>query len=89
MRVETGALRCSRDEFMAALMAENIDCAVHYPTALTTQPVIKEIYNPAPCPVAENLAERILSIPLHPFINDDEINYIIEGVEKVVGHYHR
>ncbi len=89
VRVETGTLRCTRDEFMDALMAENIDCAVHYPTALTMQPIIKEIYDPAPCPVSEDLSERILSIPLHPFINDDEINYIIEGVEKVVGYYHR
>jgi len=30
-----------------------------------------------------------LSIPLHPFINEKEINYIVEGVEKVVDYYHR
>jgi len=89
VRVEVEELKCSRDEFMNALMAENIDCAVHYPTALTMQPVIKETYDPASCPVSENLADRILSIPLHPFINEKEINYIVEGVEKVVDYYHR
>ena len=89
VRLELEQLRCTRDEFMKALQAENIDCGVHYPIALTQQPVVKELYPPQSCPVSEDLATRILSLPMHPFLTDQELDYIIEGVEKVVNHYHK
>ena len=89
VRLELEQLKCTRDEFMKALQAENIDCAVHYPMALTQQPVVKELYPPQSCPVSEDLSTRILSLPMHPFLKDHELDYIVEGVEKVVTHYHR
>ena len=89
VRLELEQLKCTRDQFMKALQAENIDCGVHYPIALTQQPVVKELYPPQSCPVSEDLATRILSLPMHPFLTDQELDYIIEGVEKVVNHYHK
>ncbi len=87
VRLELVQLKCTRDEFMKALQAENIDCGVNYPIALTAQPVVKELYPPQSCPVSEDLATRILSLPMHPFLTDQELDYIVEGVEKVVNHY--
>ena len=89
IRLELEDLKCTRDQFMKALQAENIDCAVHYPMALTQQPVVKELYPPQSCPTSEDLSKRILSLPMHPFLKDQELDYIVEGVEKVVTHYHR
>ena len=89
VRLELEQLKCTRDEFVKALQAENIDCGVHYPTALTQQPVIKELYPPQSCPVSEDLATRILSLPMHPFLTEKELTYIVEGVEKVAIHYHK
>jgi len=80
-------LRCTRDEFMKALSAENIDCGVHYPTALTEQPVVKETLKPKACPVSEDLAKRIMSLPMHPYLTDDELNAVVAGVEKVAAFY--
>ena len=87
IRVEHEELDCTRDEFMKALQAENIDCAIHYPTALTQKPVVKDLYPPQSCPVSEDLATRILSLPMHPFLADQELEYITKAVEKVVSHY--
>jgi perosamine synthetase len=89
VRVEIEEMNCTRDEFMKALQAENIDCGIHYPSALTQQPIIKELYPPQPCPVSEDLSTRILSLPMHPFLTEEELGYIVEGVEKVVSHYHK
>jgi perosamine synthetase len=89
VRVEQEELTCNRDEFMKALQAENIDCAIHYPTALTQQPVVKDSYPPQSCPVSEDLATRILSLPMHPFLTDDELEYIARAVEKLVTHYQK
>ncbi len=80
-------LRCTRDEFMKALTAENIDCGVHYPTALTEQPVVKELLKPEPCPISEDLSRRIMSLPMHPYLSDDDLNTVIAGVSKVANHY--
>ena len=81
-------LRCSRDTFMKALQAENIDCGVHYPASLTEQPIIKQTLNPQPCPHSEHLAKTILSLPMHPYLKPEELDLIVEGVEKVTTHYH-
>jgi perosamine synthetase len=80
-------LHCTRDEFLKALSAENIDCGVHYPAALTEQPIVKEMLKPKPCPVSEDLAKRIVSLPMHPYLSDDDLNMVIAGVEKVANYY--
>jgi UDP-2-acetamido-2-deoxy-ribo-hexuluronate aminotransferase len=86
--LDTNKLRCTRDEFMKALSAENIDCGVHYPSALTEQPVVKEALKPKPCPVSEDLARRILSLPMHPYLSDEDLKMVVAGVEKVANNYH-
>jgi len=82
-------LRCNRDTFMEALKAENIDCAVHYPTALTKQPVVEHLLKPSPCPISEDLTNRILSLPMHPYLSDEEARLVVEAVNKVASHYHK
>ena len=81
--------RCSRDEFIDALRAENIGCAVHYPIPLTKQPAITKLMKPEACPVSEETSERIFSLPMHPYLSDKNLNEIREGVEKVAAHFHR
>jgi perosamine synthetase len=78
---------CSRDEFMDALKAENIDCAVHYPIPLTVQPVVKEMWNPEPCPVSEETSKKIMSLPIHPALSDEDAGSILLALEKVSAYY--
>ena len=74
---------------MEALQGENIDCAVHYPTPLTRQPVIRETLAPEPTPVAEETAKKIFSIPMHPALTDTDLKNIVAGVEKIASRYCR
>jgi dTDP-4-amino-4,6-dideoxygalactose transaminase len=78
---------CSRDEFLSAIRAENIDCAVHYPIPLTRQPAIMDRMNPEECPVSLDLSRRIFSLPIHPRLSDNDLENIVKGVEKVSSHY--
>jgi len=82
-------LKCTRDEFLKALQAENIDCGVHYPTPLTRQPAVLDLMKPDRCPVSEDVANRIFSLPMHPYLSDDDLDAILTGVKKVTTHYHR
>ena len=85
--LDTDKLRCSRDEFMKALIAENIDCGVHYPAPLTEQPIVKQLLKPKACPVSEDLSRRIMSLPMHPYLSEGELGKVVEGVDKVASHY--
>jgi len=80
--------RCTRDEFMEALEAENISCAVHYPIPLTKQPAITSLMKPQKTPVSEAISERIFSLPMHPELTEEDLKNIVKGVEKVASHHH-
>lgn len=73
---------------MKALQAENIECGCHYPAALTEQPALQYLKS-KPCRVSEDLAKRILSLPMHPHLTEEELKLIVEGVEKVTSRYHK
>ena len=87
--LELDELKCTRDEFVEAVNAENIDCAVHYPMPLNVQPAILDIMEPAPCPVSEDVSTRIFSLPMHAELTDADLETILRGVEKVVSHYQK
>jgi dTDP-4-amino-4,6-dideoxygalactose transaminase len=87
--INLGSIKCSRDDFVRALQAENIECGIHYPTPLTKQPAIEAMMKPEPCSVSEEVSRNILSLPMHPHLTEDELKLIVEGVEKVTSHYHK
>ena len=81
--------KCTRDEFLKALKAENIDCAVHYPIPLTRQPAIINLMNPEECSVSEDISKRIFSLPMHPELTDEDLEMILAGVEKVATYFQK
>ena len=82
--------RVSRNEIMAALLAENIGAALHY-RALHTHPYYRETfgYQHADFPNAHAVGESILSLPLTPGMTEGDVNSVIEGVHKVLKAYRR
>jgi dTDP-4-amino-4,6-dideoxygalactose transaminase len=43
-------------------------------------------YHHGMCPVTEDLAERLVYIPLSPTFGEQEISDVIKGIRKVAGH---
>ena len=63
-------VRCAtRDALQASLAARGIETLIHYPVTLADQPAFAA-YQPAPCPVAAEAARSLLSLPLHPRLDD-------------------
>lgn len=87
LTIDPDTFKCTRDEFLEALLAENIDCAVHYPIPLTKQPAILNLMKPDKCPISENISEKIFSLPMHPELSDEDLENILTGVEKVANYY--
>ncbi|MBF0525938.1 MAG: DegT/DnrJ/EryC1/StrS family aminotransferase [Deltaproteobacteria bacterium] len=75
-----------RDQVQAALQAKGIPTAVYYPKPLHLQEAYAHLgLGPGSFPVAEAVSRRILSLPMHPYLEDDEIDFIIAQVIKAVG----
>jgi UDP-2-acetamido-2-deoxy-ribo-hexuluronate aminotransferase len=59
-----------RHDIQAALQAASIPTAVHYPVPIHLQPAYARLGQVARCPVASHMAERVLSLPMGPYLSD-------------------
>ena len=76
----------NRDKIVEKLRKMNIETAIHYPRALTEQPALKEYITEA-CPEAERLSKRVFSIPIHARLSDNEIEYIVLTLRRIIKNY--
>jgi dTDP-4-amino-4,6-dideoxygalactose transaminase len=66
-----------RDRVRAALDAAEIEHGIHYPVPLHLTPAYASLgYGRGDFPVAERLAERILSLPMHPYLSEEQIERV-------------
>lgn len=73
----------NRDKLAEYLKGKGIPTAVHYPIPLYRQECFNYLNeNAENFPVSDNLSKRVLSLPMHPFLKDEEINFICEEVKK-------
>lgn len=70
-----------RDALQAALKEQGIPSMIYYPTPMHGQTAYRNINTPAgDCPVAEQLCRTVLSLPLHPYITDEEIETVCRSI---------
>ncbi|MEZ4677484.1 MAG: DegT/DnrJ/EryC1/StrS family aminotransferase [Caldilineaceae bacterium] len=73
----------NRDALQQHLAAADIATGLHYPKPIHLQPAYQELgYQPGDFPVAEALAENILSLPIFPELTNDAVGYITEQIRK-------
>ncbi|MGE5604924.1 MAG: DegT/DnrJ/EryC1/StrS family aminotransferase [Bacteroidota bacterium] len=73
----------NRALLQAKLNEAGIPTAVHYPIPLHLQPVFAFLnQQEGAFPVAENLAKRVLSLPMHPYLNQHQQNHIVEKIKS-------
>jgi perosamine synthetase len=73
----------NRMTFMEYLKAKGIGSAVHYPIPLHRQPLFGLDNDPDPCPVSTRLAGSVLSLPVHPLLDQKELSYICDTINRV------
>ena len=70
-----------RDELQAWLAERGVGTAVHYPTPIHLQPAARSLgYRRGDFPVAESQATRILTLPIHQFLSEDDVAFVAAGV---------
>jgi UDP-2-acetamido-2-deoxy-ribo-hexuluronate aminotransferase len=57
-----------RDRIQAVLHAASIPTAVHYPVPIHMQPAYAHLSSPDGCPIARDMAARVMSLPMGPYL---------------------
>jgi len=72
-----------RDRLQQALQAKGIPTAVHYPVPLNLQPAFSGLGKPAGSfPVAEAVADKVMSLPMHPYLGKSDMDLIVSAVKE-------
>jgi dTDP-4-amino-4,6-dideoxygalactose transaminase len=73
----------NREEMMSTLKAKGIPTAIYYPKPLHLQKAFAALgYEKGQFPVAERIAARIFSLPMHPYLQEMDQDFIIEEIRK-------
>ena len=73
--------RAARDNLEAQLAAGGIETLIHYPVPIPRQPAMAAAL-PIDCPVAAQVCEQILSLPLHPSMSDADVDDVAAEIVK-------
>ena len=70
-----------RDELMSYLKENGIPCGVYYPRPVHTQTAYAK-WNTRALPVCEKLSKTALSIPMTPYLDNEDLDYIIRVMNE-------
>ena len=75
----------TRTALQQGLKQEGVPSAVYYPRALHQQPAYAGSHDGASLPVSEDLATRIMALPIHPDLSDADVERVCDAVARVLG----
>jgi dTDP-4-amino-4,6-dideoxygalactose transaminase len=66
-----------RDAIRDALAARGVGTGIHYPIPIHLQPACRDLgYAAGDFPISEWIAAEVLSLPMHPFLTDEDVDYV-------------
>lgn len=68
-----------------SLKAAGVPTAIYYPRPLHRQPAYRDQHDGSALPVSEDLAERIMALPIHPDLTEEALDHICGSVLVAVG----
>ena len=76
--------KLSRDELNEHLNKKGIGTGVYYPKPLHLLPHFKKFgYKEGDFPIAEKLSNQVISLPVHPHLAKEQLDYIIKVFNKI------
>jgi UDP-2-acetamido-2-deoxy-ribo-hexuluronate aminotransferase len=76
-----------REKILKHLQSKDIPTAIHYPIPLHEQSVfnkyVKENHKDTYC-VTNTVCKEVFSLPMHPFLSNEDCDYICEEIIKIV-----
>ncbi|MHA7808479.1 MAG: DegT/DnrJ/EryC1/StrS family aminotransferase [Marinobacter adhaerens] len=69
----------NRSAVQARLHVSGVPTAVHYPIPLNKQPAVRD--EAATLPVGDRAAQQVISLPMHPYIREEEQVKVVESLK--------
>lgn len=74
-----------RERVQQQLADQGIPTAIYYPKCLHEQPVFSDLgYGKGSFPVAEKASQEVLSLPMHPWLTEEEQEKVVYAVKKIL-----
>ena len=85
IRLHLDQLRLDRNAFIEELKKRNIGTSVHY-LPVHMQPYYREKYGyrTEDCPIAADAFTRMITLPLHPGMTDQDIDDVVEAIGDII-----
>ncbi|WBW99450.1 UDP-4-amino-4,6-dideoxy-N-acetyl-beta-L-altrosamine transaminase [Oceanirhabdus sp. W0125-5] len=88
IQLEVEKLKIDRDQFIEKLKEYNIGVSVHFiPVHYMSFYKNTFGYKVGDFPVVEEYFEKIISLPLYPKMSDEDVQYVIDVVERIIEEY--
>ncbi|MDH0119904.1 DegT/DnrJ/EryC1/StrS aminotransferase family protein [Stutzerimonas stutzeri] len=68
----------NRDLVQERLKQVGVPTTIHYPTPVNQQPAVSDLC--ALLPVGDAIAKRVLSLPMHPYLSEENISFIANKI---------
>ncbi len=74
-----------RDKLRQYLLRNGVQTQIHYPIPVHQQKAYLDLGVNAKLPITERISNEILSLPMHPWLSEKEVEYISEIIRKFQG----
>ena len=74
----------NRAQVQRSLQEQGVPTAVHYPVPLNIQPAYRHLCCPDCTPNSQWAAERVMSLPLSPDLDEETLNLIISALKRTL-----
>jgi perosamine synthetase len=90
IQLQLNRVRISRNQFIEALKKEHVGASVHF-IPLHLHPYYRKTfgYRPEDFPQATALFDRIVSLPIYPSMDEEDVAAVIRAVRTVVAQWRR
>ena len=73
-----------RDQVLSKLREMGIEAGIHYPVPIHHQKPYQHLKSRQDLSVSEKLSKEILSLPLSPYLDDEEVQVITDGLRRIL-----
>ncbi len=74
----------TRDRVQAELKEQGIPTMIYYPRGMHQQGAFKNIPYEGQCTNTEKLCERVLALPMHPYLTEKDVEFICNALVKAL-----
>lgn len=82
--IKVKGFKMSRDKLAERLKSKGVGCNVYYPKPLHLCENFRKLgYKEGDFPVAEKISQQVLSLPVHPSLTQQELDFIIKTIKQI------